>query len=165
MEPLDRIDEAIRLVEGARSVPMSSNCILNRGDLLALLEHVRMELPEEMRRAQTVLEERDKVIAGAHQEVERIIREGQAEKARLVSMHEVTLAAEQESTRIIGEARAEAQRLRDETEDYVDTSLANFEQLLQRTLATVERGRTRMHAVSDLGGGFEHQPDEKPLPF
>lgn len=165
VEALDRIDEAIRLAENARSVPMSSNCILNRQDLLSMLEQLRTELPEELRGARTVLEERDKVIASGHRDVEQLIREGEAEKARRVSIHEVTLAAEQESARILEEARSEAQRQRDETEQYIDTSLANFEQLLQRTLATVEHGRTRMRALPDMAGGFPDQPDDKPLPF
>ena len=106
MDPLDRIDEIIALVEGARSVPMSRNCMLDRGELIGLLDQLRQELPTELRRATALLEERDKILDAGRHEAERIISEGEAEHARLVSVNEVTVSAEHESSRIIGEARS-----------------------------------------------------------
>ena len=63
MDPLDRIDELIALTENARSVPMSRNCMLDRGELIGLLEQLRSEIPGEMRRAAVLLDERDKMHA------------------------------------------------------------------------------------------------------
>jgi cell division septum initiation protein DivIVA len=164
VDPLDRIDEISAFVEGARSMPMSANCIVNRNELLGILDELRADLPTEIRRAQALLDERDKVIAAGQREAQRIIGEGEAEHARLVSVAEVTVSAEHEAARIVGDARAEAQRLRDEVEDYVDTTLANFEQMLHRTLSTVERGRDKMRALSEIGS-YEPEQEDKPLPF
>jgi cell division septum initiation protein DivIVA len=164
VDPLDRIDEIIALIEGARSVPMSRNCIVDRGEMIGALEQLRTELPAELRRAGALLEERDKIIEAGQREAERIVSEGEAEHARLVSINEIVVSAEHESSRIIGEARAEAQRLRDEVDDYVDTALANFEQLLTRSLASIERGRDKMHALREIGS-FQTEEHERPLPF
>lgn len=164
MDPLDRIDEMIALVEGARSVPMSRNCIIDRAEMIGVLEQLRTELPAELRRASALLEERDKIIEAGQREAERIVSEGEAEHARLVSINEIVVSAEHEASRIIGEARAEAQRLRDEVDDYVDTALANFEQLLTRSLASIERGRDKMHALREIGS-FQTEEHERPLPF
>jgi vacuolar-type H+-ATPase subunit H len=164
VDPLDRIDEMLALVEGARSVPMSRNCIVERGEMIGSLEQLRVELPAELRRSSALLEERDKIIEAGQREAERIISEGEAEHARLVSINEIVVSAEHEAARIIGEARTEAQRLRDEVDDYVDTALANFEQLLTRSLASIERGRDKMHALREIGS-FQVEEDERPLPF
>jgi vacuolar-type H+-ATPase subunit H len=164
VDPLDRIDEIIALIEGARSVPMSRNCIVDRAEMIGALEQLRGELPAELRRSSALLEERDKIIEAGQREAERIISEGEAEHARLVSINEIVVSAEHESSRIIGEARAEAQRLRDEVDDYVDTALANFEQLLTRSLASIERGRDKMHALREIGS-FQAEEHERPLPF
>ncbi|WP_035857143.1 hypothetical protein [Cryptosporangium arvum] len=164
MDPLDRIDEISAFAESARSMPMSSNAIVNRNELLGMLDELRADLPTEIRRAQALLDERDKVIAAGQREADRIIGEGEVEHQRLVSVAEVTVSAEHEAARIVGEARAEAQRLRDEVEEYVDTTLANFEQMLNRTLATVERGRDKMRALSEIGG-FDTTAEDRPLPF
>lgn len=165
VDPLDRIDEIMAIVERARAVPMSrNNCMIDRGEMLALLDQLRVELPADLRRAAVLLEERDKIIEAGKREAERIISEGEAEHARLVSVNEITVSAEHEAARIIAEARAEAQRLRAEVDEYVDTALANFEQFLTRALASIERGRDKMHALREIGS-FAGEENERPLPF
>ena len=165
MDPLDRIDEIIAMVEGARSVPMSRNCILDRAEVIGLLDQLRGELPGEMRRASALLDERDKILDAGKRESDRIIMEGESEHARLVSVNEITVSAEHEGNRLIADARSEAQRLRDEVDDYVDTALANFEQFLTRSLASIERGRDKMHALREIGSFGNNDVDERPLPF
>jgi vacuolar-type H+-ATPase subunit H len=165
VDPLDRIDEMTSLVEAARAVPMSGNAMVARNELLGLLDELRADLPTEIRRAQALLEERDKVIAAGRREADRIIAEAEAEHARLVSVAEVTVSAEHEAARILGEARAEAQRRREETDEMIDTALANFEQMLQRTLAYVERNRDKMQALSEIGPYDSGRDSENPLPF
>jgi len=165
VDPLDRIDEIISMVEAARSVPMSrTNFMFDRGEMIALLEELRAELPSDLRRAVALLEERDKIIDAGKREADRIIGEGETEHARLVSVNEITVSAEHEGARIVAEARAEAQRLRDEVDDYVDTALANFEQFLTRALSSIERGRDKMHALREIGT-FQGEEHERPLPF
>jgi cell division septum initiation protein DivIVA len=165
VDPIDRIDEIIALTENARSVPMSrNNCMLDRGELIGLLDQLRQELPAELRRAAALLEERDKILDAGRQEAERIIREAEAEHTRLVSINEITVSAEHEGSRAIAEAREEAQRLREEVDDYVDTALANFEQFLTRSLASIERGRDKMHALREMGS-FVPDQETGPLPF
>jgi F0F1-type ATP synthase membrane subunit b/b' len=137
VDPLDRIDEIIAMVEAARSVPMSrTNFMFDRAEMIAILDELRAELPGDLRRAAALLEERDKIID----------------------------AGKREGARIIAEARAEAQRLREEVDDYVDTALANFEQFLTRALASIERGRDKMHALREIGT-FQGEDAERPLPF
>jgi cell division septum initiation protein DivIVA len=164
VDPLDRIDDMIALVEAARSVPMSRNAMIDRGEMIGLLDQLRAELPGELRRAAALLEERDKILDAGRREADRIIHEGEQEHARLVSVNEITVSAEHEGARIVGEARAEVQRLREEVDEYVDTALANFEQFLTRALASIERGRDKMHALREIGS-FVPGEDDRPLPF
>jgi regulator of protease activity HflC (stomatin/prohibitin superfamily) len=167
VDPLDRIDEIVATVESARAMPMSRNCLVDRGELIGALEELRADLPGELRRAANLLAERDKILDAGQREADRIIAEGEQEHARLVSVHEVLVSAEHEANRILTEARGEAQRLRDEVDDYVDTALANFEQFLTRALASIERGRDKMHALREIGSfATEEEPErERPLSF
>ena len=79
-------------------------------------------------------------------------------------VNEIVVSAEHEAARVTNEARTETQRLRDEVDDYVDTALANFEQFLTRSLASIERGRDKMHALREMGS-FQAEENERPLPF
>jgi vacuolar-type H+-ATPase subunit H len=144
---------------------MSRNCMIDRGELIGQLDQLRAELPSELRRAAALLEERDKILDAGRNEAERIIAEGEAEHARLVSINEITVSAEHEAARVVGEARAEAQRLREEVDDYVDTALANFEQFLTRSLASIERGRDKMHALREIGSFVSDPQDNPPLGY
>jgi cell division septum initiation protein DivIVA len=161
---MERIDEIITVVETARNVPMSRNCMIDRGELIGLLEHLRAEIPSELRRAGALLDERDKILDAGQREADRMIAEAEAEHHRLVSHNEVVVSADRESSRMIGDARAEAQRLRDEVDEYVDTTLANFEQFLTRSLASIERGRDKMHALREIGA-YQADEREHQLPF
>jgi cell division septum initiation protein DivIVA len=161
---MDRIDEIISVVETARNVPMSSrNCMVDRGELIGLLQQLRTEIPGELRRAGALLEERDKILDAGQREADRMVAEAEAEHHRLVSHNEVVVSADRESARMLQEARAEAQRLRDEVDEYVDTTLANFEQFLTRSLASIERGRDKMHALREIGSFPSDDRDH--LPF
>ncbi|MER7006374.1 hypothetical protein ABT297_25480 [Dactylosporangium sp. NPDC000555] len=166
MDPLESIDQIIALIEGARSAPMSrGNYVFDRADMINLLDQLRADLPGELRRATALLEERDKIVDAGRREAERIIAEAEAEHTRLVSINEIVVSAEHEASRMINEARAETQRLRDEVDDYVDTALANFEQFLTRSLASIERGRDKMHALREIGSFTPAGEDDRPLPF
>jgi cell division septum initiation protein DivIVA len=166
VDPLDHIDQIISVLERARSAPMSrTNCVVDRSEMINALEQLRGELPSELRRASALLDERDKIIDAGRREADRIIAEAEAEHQRLVSINEIVVSAEHEAGRLVGEARAETQRLRDEVDDYVDTALANFEQFLTRSLASIERGRDKMHALREIGSFTSTHEDDRPLPF
>lgn len=166
MDPLESIDQIIALVEGARSAPMSrSNFVADRAEMINLLDQLRADLPGELRRATALLDERDKIVDAGRREAERIIAEAESEHTRLVSINEIVVSAEHEASRMINGARAETQRLRDEVDDYVDTALANFEQFLTRSLASIERGRDKMHALREIGSFTPSGEDDRPLPF
>jgi len=166
VDPLESIDQIIALVEGARSAPMSrSNFVADRAEMINLLDQLRADMPGELRRATALLDERDKIVDAGRREAERIIAEAESEHTRLVSINEIVVSAEHEANRMINEARAETQRLRDEVDDYVDTALANFEQFLTRSLASIERGRDKMHALREIGSFTPSGEDDRPLPF
>lgn len=151
MDVHDKLEEITRLVEHARSMPMSASAIVNRAELLGLLEDLRALLPEEFHHAELVLADRDSVIAEGSAEAERMIADAHKEQAHLVGETEVLRVAQQEAARLHAEAEDESERQRRETEEFVDGRLANFEVVLTRTLATVTKGRERMRAREGEG--------------
>jgi F0F1-type ATP synthase membrane subunit b/b' len=138
------IEQLERLLAEARPVPLSSSVMLNRAEVEELLSELRTRMPEELRQARWLLKERDDVLAGANREAEQIVTDARDERDRMVSEQEVTKAAHREADRIVEEAREQARVLRLEAEDYVDSKLANFEIVLQKTMTQVEKGRERL---------------------
>jgi regulator of protease activity HflC (stomatin/prohibitin superfamily) len=167
MDAQAKLDELTELVENAKSMPLSASVLVNKADVLAMLDELRAALPDELREAQWVIKDRDEVIEQGRKEAERIIAEGRTEAARLVSRTEVMQTATKEAERVLEEARENARRMRLEVEDYVDAKLANFEVVLHKTLGAVERGRDKLrgrHELEELREGGALLPDEPPLP-
>jgi vacuolar-type H+-ATPase subunit H len=139
-----KLDEIVAAVSGARSMPMSASCVVNRAELLALLEEVRAALPDSLAQAQELIGDRDQMVDQARQEAERIISTAHAERGSLISGTEVARRSQAEADRILAEARREAEEVRAEADEYVDSKLANFEVVLTKTLGSVGRGREKL---------------------
>jgi len=149
-----KLDEIVAAVSGARSMPMSASCVVNRADLLALLEEVRAALPGSLAQAQELIGDREQTIAQARQEADRIIESAHAERGSMVSGTEVARRSQSEADRILADARREAEEVRAEADEYVDSKLANFEVVLTKTLGSVGRGREKLLGT---GPGVDEQ--------
>src|SRR5262245_5985662 len=145
-------------------MPMSASAVVNRAELLAELDAFASELSTAFTEADRVTRERDAVIAEGRAEAERIIHEARYERERLASDTEVYRVAKVEVDRIREEAQKEAVELRQETDEYVDSRLANFEVALGKTMEAVARGRERLHGRSDLDSWGREGVDDILLP-
>ncbi|WP_327680993.1 cell division initiation protein [Kitasatospora sp. NBC_00458] len=156
MDVQNKVDEIVAAVENARSMPMSASCVVNRAELVGLLQALRASLPAELAQAQSVMADHESVVLDAQAEAERIIQGAHAERGSLISDTEVVRRAQAEADRILAEARAEVDTKRGEADDYVDSKLANFEVVLTKTLGAVGRGRTKLRGDASV---FENDQD------
>ncbi|AXL91177.1 cell division initiation protein [Streptomyces sp. CB09001] len=144
MDVQNKLDEITAMVSGARAMPMSASCVVNRAELLSMLEELRAELPGSLAQAQELIGDREQMVAQARQEADRIIEGAHAERGSLIADTEVARRSQAEADRILAEARQEAEEVRAEADDYVDSKLANFEVVLTKTLGSVGRGREKL---------------------
>lgn len=144
MDVQKKLDEIVDAVGNARSMPMSASCVVNRADLLAMLEEVREALPGSLAQAQELLGGHEQLAEQARQEAERIIESAHVQRSTLISDTEVARQSQDEADRILAEARRDAEEIRAEADDYVDSKLANFEVVLTKTIGSVDRGREKL---------------------
>ncbi|MGW0817097.1 cell division initiation protein [Streptomyces viridiviolaceus] len=154
MDVQKKLDEITAMVSGARAMPMSASCVVNRAELLSMLEELRSALPDSLAQAQELIGGREQMVAQAREEAERIIESAHAERGSLISDTEVARRSQAEADRILAEARQEAEEVRAEADEYVDSKLANFEVVLTKTLGSVGRGREKLLGT---GPGLDEQ--------
>ncbi len=148
------VRELIDIVENARSVPMSTSVMINRDEVLSLLDEVLTHLPDELRAARWLLKERDEFLAKTRRDGEDIIADAKATSARMVQRTEVARQAKAAARQIMEEAEESARQQKHAAEDYCDQKLASFEAVLDRIGRTVTAGRQRLAATveqSELG--------------
>ena len=135
------------MVETGRSMPMSASVMVNREEVLELIEEAVATLPQELRHARWLLKERDEFLAQARREADDIIEAGRVRAERMVERHEIVREARRVAQAVADEAEAGARQLQHEAEDYVDQKLASFEIVLERTMQAVQKGRERLQVV------------------
>jgi cell division septum initiation protein DivIVA len=162
-----RLQQIAELIDQAKSMPLSSSVLVNREEILELLEAARAELPEEIKQARWVVKDREELITKARRDGEAVLRSAQEQQARLLAETEVVRAAHEEAEQILSEAREQARQLRLEAEDYVDAKLAQYEialektwNELQRSIAQVQRGRDKLRGVSPAEKEFGPPEEE-----
>lgn len=139
-----RVQDLIELIESARAVPLSASCVIHRGDVLEILDAIRLDLPPELAEARGVLEARDAIIADGRLAAEQLIGHAREEAARLVEDTEIVVMANERANYLIAEAEDEAAGIKAEAESYVDGRLATLEVILTKTMDAVARGRSRL---------------------
>jgi cell division septum initiation protein DivIVA len=160
-----QLDELTALVEGARAMPMSASCIVNRAEVLEAVEALRAALPSEITSARDLLDERSAVVEEGRVQAQQIIDDAIAERDKLVARTQVVKAANREAQRLVDEAQEETDRMRVEVDDYVDAKLANFEIILRKTLGAVEHGRDKISGRNDeLEALSDPSVEVEPLP-
>ncbi|MDP1821117.1 MAG: ATP synthase F0 subunit B [Acidimicrobiales bacterium] len=155
------------LVSSARPMPLSTSVMINRDEVLDLLDEAVDRLPEELRAARWLLKERDEYLAKVRREGDEILDQARARAERMVQRTEVVKASEARARKIVDLADTEARRLKNECEDFCDQRLASFEIVLERTLKMVGAGRAKLQGALGTGevpviGGdapAEHDPD------
>ncbi|MFI6947812.1 cell division initiation protein [Streptomyces sp. NPDC050422] len=159
MDVQKKLDEIVEAVGNARSLPMSASCVVNRAELLSMLEEVREALPGSLAQAAEVIGGHEQLVEQARQEAGRIVESARAERGSLISGTEIARQSQTEADRILGEARKDAEEVRAEADEYVDSKLANFEVVLTKTIGSVDRGREKLLG---RGQGFDEQGYEDP---
>ncbi|KJY38324.1 MULTISPECIES: DivIVA domain-containing protein [Streptomyces] len=169
MDVQKKLDEIVAAVGGARSMPMSASCVLNRAELLAQLEEVRQALPGSLAQARELIGGRDQMVEEARREADRIIASAHAQRGSLISDTEIARRSQDEADRILADARREAAEIRAEADDYVDSKLANFEVVLSKTIGAVDRGREKLlgrgPGLDDRGHDDSGAPEPSPDPL
>ncbi|MEX2459095.1 MAG: hypothetical protein WD770_08930 [Actinomycetota bacterium] len=162
-----RIQQLEELIREAKSMPLSSSALVNREEVLELIEGLRQALPEEIKQARWVVKDREELLTKARRDAEGLVDKGRQEQSRLLAKEEVVNRAFDESERLLAEAREQARQIRLEAEDYIDAKLAQFEialaktqEDLARTLVQVETGREKLRGVTRAQEHFQEQQQD-----
>ncbi len=147
----------LEIVESARPVPLSTSAMINRDEVVGLLEQVLETFPPEMRESRWLLKERSEFLAKARSDGEELIGRARSRAEQMVQRSEVVRSAEARARQIVTTAEADARRMRLECEDYCDKKLGSFEIVLERTMKLVHQGRAKLQLSTNR--------DEDPFPL
>ena len=142
------IDEIQDYIEGCKYKPFSSTEILvNREELMELIDELRTKTPEEIKRYQKIISNKEAILADAQKKADQIIAQAQIQTNELVSEHqimqqayaqanEVVLIATKQAQEILDNATNEANNVRMGAMNYTDQQLQGIEEILTHSIDT-----------------------------
>jgi cell division septum initiation protein DivIVA len=140
MDILHLIDRLEELFNESRPIPFTHNVIVDEDRMLDLIDQMRVAIPEEVKKAQTILTQRDRLLAQAQEEANRTLALAREKSEQLTERDSIVQTAQLRSDQILNQIRDEADNTRREADRYVVEKLSDLEMQLERYLAEVRNG-------------------------
>jgi len=140
MDILQLIDRLEELFNESKTIPLTHNVMVDEDRMLDIIDQMRIAIPEEVKKAQQLLGQRDRVLAQAQEEANRTIELARQKADQLVMKDMVVQDAQRRAEQIIAQSRNEAENIRADADDYAMNSLTQLEAELERITNQVANG-------------------------
>jgi F0F1-type ATP synthase membrane subunit b/b' len=140
MDILQMIDRLEELLNESRPLPFTHNVIVDEDRMLDLIDQMRVSIPEEVKKAQQLLAQRDRLIAQAEEQAQRTVNLARDRSSELVERDQLVQAAYTQAEQIKDQAYADGDLIRKEADEYVLETLRNLEMEMERAINQVRNG-------------------------
>jgi cell division septum initiation protein DivIVA len=138
------VDRLEQMLAESRRLPLTSSLLVDEDRIFNIVDQMRVSIPEEVKRANRVEAEKERILAQAKEEGDRIRDLAKQEASELVRRDSIMGSAQQRSDTILERARREAEIMRAESDVYALTVLSKLEEDLLRSLSVVRNGMHRL---------------------
>ena len=144
MEILSILETLEDLVEKSVGVPFSGKCLVDKEEILEIVKELRLKLPDDIKQAKWVKEERQRILMDAQKEASNMLKDAEGKIASMVDEHEITQKAYEQANEIVASAQKNARDIRLGTKEYADNILNKVEEILNDTLEVIKTNREEL---------------------
>ena len=144
MEIFTLLETLEEMLESGKTIPFSNKGIVDKEEMLEIIKEIRLKLPEELKQAKWVKEERQRILVEAQKEAEDIVKEAENRIISMIDEHEITRKAYEQKAQIIETANEMSREISKGTKDYADNILEKVQTVLEDALKTVENNRKEL---------------------
>ncbi|CCY72049.1 putative uncharacterized protein [Clostridium sp. CAG:921] len=144
MEIYTFLDNLEELLESGAKVPFSSKVMVDAEELREIIEEMRLKIPDELKQAKWVKEERQRIIADAEAEAQKRLNDTQNQIVNMIDEHVITKQAQEQKEQILENANKVAKEISIGTREYADALLEKVEEVLKETIDVVHKNRKEL---------------------
>ena len=144
MEIFTYLETLEEMLENSRSLFFTNKVIVDKEVILDIIKEIRIKLPDELKQAKWVKEERTRILVEAQKEADGIVKEAENRIISMIDEHEITRKAYEQKAQIIETANEMAREISNGTKEHADDLLAKIELVLQDVLTTVQNNRKEL---------------------
>lgn len=142
---LDYLDIFEDLLDSGKVVPFSSKISVNREKMYDIINEIRLNIPNEIRQAQKIIEDHDRIINDAKTKAAAILREAENDAKMMTSSHEIYKRATEQASEIMEETKKSSRDMRLNAMDYADEILAKTEAMVKEAMDNLDQ----QHRIMD----------------
>jgi len=139
MDALELIDELEDLIDKGVSVPFTGRCLLDKEELMDLIQEIKLKLPDDLNQAKWIKNERQNIIDDAKAESAKIIKEANDRLISMIDENEITKSAKEQANNIMEKVQSDAKALKIESYKYTDNLLENVEKVVTDAIHELEQ--------------------------
>lgn len=144
MDVLKLIDEIEDIVEAGSGLPFSSKVMVDKSEILEILKEIRIKLPDEIKQAAWIKEERQRILAEAQQDADTLLTETEGRLVELVDQDEITRKANARAEEIVTKAQNNAKEIRLGSMEYADSLLLETQESLKEVIQLLNENRKEL---------------------
>ena len=146
MDILHLVDRLEELFNTSRPIPLSRFVMVDEDRFLEIIDQMRISIPDEVKKAQQVDAQKDRILAQAQEEANRTISLAKQKGEDLLHKDSIVQAGQSRAEQIIEQARIDAEAVRRDADDYVIEALETLEAELTRLLNQARNGIAKLTA-------------------
>ena len=140
MDILHLVDRLEELFNNSKPIPLSRNVVVDENSFMDIIDQMRISIPDEIKKAQQVIAQKDRILAQAQEEANRTVALAREKSEKMVEKSEVYLAAQAKVEQLSEQVRKESLQTQQEADRYVVDTLSGLERELQNVLQQVQNG-------------------------
>jgi len=148
MDILHLVDRLEELFNESKPIWFTHNVIVDEDRMLDLIDQMRVTIPDEIKKSQQLLAQRDRILAQAQEEASRTIALAREKAEKIVEDDPITAAAKTKAEEIIAEARVESEKTKKEADEYVLQILTTMEEEIEKISNQVKNGILAIKSVN-----------------
>ena len=144
MEIFTLLEELEDILETSKTVPFSGKSVVDKEEILEIIKEVRLKLPDELKQAKWIKEERQRILVEAQKEADDIVKEAENRIILMINENEITKKAYEKKAEIIETANEMSREISKGTKDYADNILEGLEVALEDALKIIQNNRKEL---------------------
>jgi cell division septum initiation protein DivIVA len=149
MDILHLVDRLEELFNNSKPIPLSRNVVVDENSFMDIIDQMRISIPDEIKKAQQVIAQKDRILAQAQEEANRTVALAREKSEKMVEKSEIYQAAQVKIEELSEQARIESAQTQAEADRYVVETLGGLERELKHVLQQVQNGIKSLQPKSE----------------
>lgn len=146
MDILQLVDRLEELFNNSKPIPLTHSVVVDENSFMDIIDQMRISIPDDIKKAQQVLAQKDRILAQAQEEANRTVGMAREKSEKMVEKSDIYQSAQAKVDQIADQARKEAAQTQLDADRYVMESLTKLEAELNRIVSQVQNGIKTLEA-------------------